>query len=78
MKLSATLDNKGINFYIPESVKVLSAYPQKNVVIHFASPTPPAIGDFSNGVENSTIYIPKGSTTAYYSLYGSSNKYIEE
>lgn len=41
--------------------------------LHFKSTVPP-----DGALRNCTIYVPKGSTTAYYSKFGNSNKYIEE
>ena len=40
--------------------------------------TPPKADDYTDKIQNSTVYVPKGSTTAYYSAFGSTNKYIEE
>ena len=42
---------------------------------HFESPTPP---EMEYKPKNCTIYIPKGSTTAYFAKFGETNKYIEE
>jgi len=74
-----TMPRENITIYVPETVQVMTLGVTKNITLHFASSTPPEFKDFGNVyIENCTIYIPKGSTTAYYAKYGSSNKYIEE
>lgn len=63
--------------YVPSSVKTLDIE-SNGIEIHFASPTPPIIK--GNGTSNSTIYVPKGAKTAYYSHRGLTrdNTFIEE
>lgn len=62
--------------YIPSDVKVIREWYSRNCdEYHFESPTPP---DMEFKPQNSTIYIPKGSTTAYFAKFGETNKYIEE
>ena len=48
-----------------------------NCYLYFQTTEPPKI-DPHSFVKNSTIYIPKGATTAYYTLLGDTNNYIEE
>lgn len=67
-----------MTFFVPATVKTLNFGGNSNdgSIFHFSSSTPPDISYSS--LRNCTLYIPKGSTTAYYAKYGSSNKYIEE
>ena len=62
-----------MKIYTKSSVGDFSCFSENNE-IHFITITPPKEGS----IYNSTIYIPKGSTTAYFAKFGSSNKYIEE
>lgn len=66
------VDNR-MKIYTKSSVGDFSCFSENNE-IHFITITPPKEGS----IYNSTIYIPKGSTTAYFAKFGSSNKYIEE
>lgn len=62
--------------YVPSDVKVIREwYGEKCNEFHFESPTPP---EMEYKPKNCTIYIPKGSTTAYFAKFGETNKYIEE
>ena len=66
--------NKSAVLYVPANIKYLDAWDFDT--IHFASPTPP---EFRNDYGfHSVIYIPKGSTTAYYSVFGDKVTYKEE
>lgn len=76
--LRANTNDQAMTFYVPASVKVLQINLKKSATLHFASPTPPKMGFYGTGFNNCTFYIPKGSTTAYYAAYGSTNNYIEE
>lgn len=60
--------------YVPADAKTLNILDVAE--IHFASQVPPEMKD--SYIRNAKIYIPKGSTTAYYAKYGASNTYIEE
>ena len=66
-----------MTIYVPASVKMIDAEIIVPSTVHFASPTPPRY-DTYKFESNSTFYVPKGSTTAYYSAFGNSYKYIEE
>ena len=62
--------------YVPSDVKVIREWHgEKCKEFHFESPTPP---EMEYKLNNCTIYIPKGSTTAYFAKFGETNKYIEE
>lgn len=62
--------------YVPSDVKVIRYWHgEKCNEFHFESPTPP---EMEHNPKNCTIYIPKGSTTAYFAKFGATNKYIEE
>lgn len=62
--------------YVPSDVKVIRDWHgEKCNEFHFESPTPP---EMEHNPKNCTIYIPKGSTTAYFAKFGETNKYIEE
>lgn len=62
--------------YVPSDVKVIRDWHGKKCNgFHFESPTPP---EMEHKPKNCTIYIPKGSTTAYFAEFGETNKYIEE
>lgn len=64
------------NLYVPSDVKVIRDWQGKKCnEYHFESPTPP---EMEYKPQNCTIYIPKGSTTAYFAKFGETNKYIEE
>lgn len=65
---------KSAVLYVPANVKYLDAWDFDT--IHFASPTPPELGN--NIGFPRVIYIPKGSTTAYYSVFGDKVTYKEE
>lgn len=75
--LGARQNKKSLTFYVPSTTKILDVEVNVPLTIHFASPTPPRYDTYKIP-ENSTVYVPKGSMTAYYSAYGNSNKYIEE
>lgn len=73
VKAGTDRDNKAV-LYVPANVKYLDAWDFDT--IHFASPTPPEFR--SDHGFPSVIYIPKGSTTAYYSVFGDRVTYKEE
>ena len=73
----ARLNNTSMTLYIPASVKMIDVETNVPSTVHFASPTPPKY-DTYKFESNSTFYIPKGSTTAYYAAFGNTYKYIEE
>ena len=75
--LGARQNKKSLTFYVPSTTTILDVEVNVPLTIHFASPTPPRYDTYKIP-ENSTVYVPKGSMTAYYSAYGNSNKYIEE
>lgn len=63
--------------YVPASVTRVN-YICNISEVHCISPNPPAMNNKGGSVKDITFYIPKGSTTAYYAAFGSSNNYIEE
>lgn len=63
----------GGRIYVPSNATSLSS--SRFNEYHFESSTPPEM-EFKP--QNCTIYIPKGSTTAYFAKFGETNKYIEE
>lgn len=68
-----------VEYYFQESLNTLSfnnSY--KNRKYHLKNLTPPAYSRYHGEPKGDTFYIPKGSTTSYYTKYGSSNTYIEE
>jgi len=73
----ARQNKNSITIYVPSTTTFLDIEVNVPVTVHFASPTPPKYNTYKIP-ENSTVYVPKGSMTAYYSVYGNSNKYIEE
>jgi hypothetical protein len=75
--LGARQNKKSLTFYVPSTTTILDVEVNVPLTIHFVSPTPPRYDTYKIP-ENSTVYVPKGSMTAYYSAYGNSNKYIEE
>lgn len=75
--LYARLNKTPMTIYVPASVNTIDAEIIVPSTVHFASPTPPRYGTYKFE-SNSTFYVPKGSTTAYYSAFGNSYKYIEE
>ena len=72
--------NSNAKFYIPATVNDIGGFAYRgeweNVEIHFKGATPPS--QDKGSVKNSTVYVPKGCTTAYYARFGNTNKYIEE
>ena len=73
----ARQNKNSLTIYVPSTTTFLDVEVNVPVIVHFASPTPPKYNTYKIP-ENSTVYVPKGSMTAYYSVYGNSNKYIEE
>ncbi|MDO4994353.1 MAG: leucine-rich repeat protein [Bacteroidales bacterium] len=80
-------ENRGAQIYVPGEVKSfeLCFLHRTQPEIHFKSQVPPSsrltisMGDYTSfGLEGCKMYIPRGCTTAYYSAYGNTNKYIEE
>ena len=71
-------EKEGMTVYFPASITYFRSSFRKNSTIHFKSMTPPKADDYTYKIQNSNVYVPKGSTTAYYSAFGSTNKYIEE
>lgn len=70
---------ENFTLYVPASVNtIFMRYIEGNNTYHFMSMTPPRFTSTSSEIINSTVYVPKGSTTAYYSAFGNTNKYIEE
>lgn len=71
-----SLGNKTKKAYLPYSVKKFYIYSDSIEELHFKNPIPP---EFGGKVKNGCIiYCPKGTTTAYYNIFGKSCKYIEE
>lgn len=67
--------NKGAHYYFSDTeVSFHHSISFFNMSLHFRHSTPPSL----NSVSETTIYIPKGATTAYYAKFGKNNKYIEE
>ena len=67
--------NKGAHYYFSDTeVSFLHCFLFYNMSLHFRQSTPPSL----NGTTETTFYIPKGATTAYYAKFGKNNKYIEE
>ena len=75
--IEARQNQNSMTFYVPATTKMLDIEVNVPATVHFASPTPPRYNTYKI-IDNSTIYVPKGSMTAYYSAFGNSNKYIEE
>ena len=72
-------EREGLTVYFPASMTYLRSSFYKNSTLHFKSMTPPKANEYEYSmIRNSTVYVPKGSTTAYYSAFGNTNKYIEE
>lgn len=68
---------QNFSLHFPASVNtIFMRYIEGNNTYHFKSMTPPRFTEVE--IRNSTVYVPKGSTTAYYAAYGNTNKYIEE
>lgn len=65
-----------MTLYVPAELEQLGGK-FDDCYLYFQTKEPPKI-DSHSFVKNSTIYIPKGSTTAYYTVLGDSNKYVEE
>ena len=67
--------NKGAHYYFSDTeVSFHHSFSFFNISLHFRHSTPPSL----NSVSETTFYIPKGATTAYYAKFGKNNKYIEE
>lgn len=68
-----------LTVYFPTTVKKLDIT-FHDCKLHFSSKTPPItqIGQYSNKGSGNTIYVPKGSSTAYYNAFGNENNYVEE
>lgn len=67
--------NKGAHYYFSDTeVSFHHSISFYNMSLHFRHSTPPSL----NSVSETTFYIPKGATTAYYAKFGKNNKYIEE
>lgn len=67
--------NKGAHYYFSDTeVSFHHSISFYNMSLHFRQSTPPSL----NGTTETTFYIPKGATTAYYAKFGKNNKYIEE
>lgn len=66
-------DNQNVVCYFPATIKYIHFYGVKEV--HFASSIPPSV---KYPLNNITIYVPKGCTTAYYAKFGETNHYLEE
>lgn len=67
--------NKGAHYYFSDTeVSFHHSISFFNMSLHFRQSTPPSL----NGTTETTFYIPKGATTAYYAKFGKNNKYIEE
>lgn len=67
--------NKGAHYYFSDAeVSFHHGFSFFNISLHFRHSTPPRL----NSVSETTFYIPKGATTAYYAKFGKNNKYIEE
>lgn len=75
--IEARQNKNSMTFYVPATTTFLDIEVNVPATVHFASPTPPRYNTYKI-IDNSTIYVPKGSMTAYYSAFGNSNKYIEE
>ena len=68
--------NKGAHYYFSDTeVSFHHSISFYNMSLHFRQSTPPSL---NNGTTETTFYIPKGATTAYYAKFGKNNKYIEE
>lgn len=68
---------QNFSLHFPASVNtIFMRYIEGNNTYHFKSMTPPRFTEVE--IRNSTVYVPKGSTTAYYAAYGNTNKYVEE
>jgi hypothetical protein len=76
--VSTLMIKPNVDYYFPATLKgFLQGWSAcENAKFHFKSPNPPDIGNAN--ISNSTIYCPINSTTAYYSAFGSNNKYVEE
>lgn len=67
--------SQGGTLYLPETVEY-SDVSLKNMTIYCKSQVPfKVVG--SGDVKNCTLYVPKGSMTAWYAKYGDNNKIIE-
>lgn len=68
---------QNFSLHFPASVNtIFMRFIGGNSTYHFKSMTPPR---FTEGaIRNATVYVPKGTTTAYYAAYGNTNKYVEE
>lgn len=67
--------NKDAHYYFSDTeVSFHHSISFYNMSLHFRQSTPPSL----NGTTETTFYIPKGATTAYYAKFGKNNKYIEE
>lgn len=60
---------------IPSSVKDLEFVAFKDSKLYFEGVTPP--NAYRSRFENNEIYVPKGSSSAYYIAFGENNRYIE-
>ena len=65
-----------MSIYVPKALQEFGGE-INDCYLYFQTTEPPKI-DPHSFVKNSTIYIPKGATTAYYTLLGDTNNYIEE
>ena len=76
--VSTLMIKPNVDYYFPATLKgfLWGWSACENAKLHFKSPNPPDIGNAH--ISNSTIYCPINSTTAYYSAFGSNNKYVEE
>lgn len=66
------------HLYLPATIQTRYRATSLGKFIHFKSATPPMFSFEKNFEEGQTLYIPKGSMTAYYAHFGSSCKYVEE
>ena len=68
---------QNFSLHFPASVNtIFMRYIEGNNTYHFKSMTPPRFTEVE--IRNSTVYVPKGSTTAYYAAYGNTNKDVED
>ncbi len=78
--LDITVTPKAEECFIPSGVEQLHGI-FKERTLHFKGNTPPTVkepGYQSFAPQNCTIYVPKGSMTAYYATMGDGNKLIQE
>lgn len=67
--------SQGGTLYLPATLEYVDAS-LKNMTIYCKSQTPFKLVN-SNNLTNCTLYVPKGSMTAWYAKYGDNNKIIE-